>query len=389
MKNNIIPTVFFACVLITVARNNNVLPFVGSDTDFTLSIDNSSPIESSQTSPPDNIAMVPKETTQESGPQPVVPIPETLEVKPTSIAPAPEKIIDEYQNNNIPPPSIASNKPVITTTPLPLEEISKESAINGNHPANRIAILNTSNGQLQGYQSDSSPKSLASIVKVFIALAVLDDIKNGLYALDSPALIADDFPKNNGAYGKTVKANLEYMLGPSSNMATNILIDTAGGFSEVNKKLGKYGINNTQIQSYLSFKRGGISQGNNISNMRDLVIAVDTLRKDASEAAMLMKQAMMDSAYQYNHEGRVWNKTGLNADVLGDAGVMTVKGVLYVYAVTADCPDRRCAKYDSVTETPKGTTPTNQIDDKRDPISRVLQLVVNHLENGEQVVGDK
>lgn len=275
-----------------------------------------------------------------------------------------------------------------------LAYIAKNSKINNQDPISYFAILDTTSNKLQHYKGDSTPLSLASVVKVIVALGVLDDVINNKYTLTT-ATTRPSYAYADGGYGKNVLQNLEFMLGPSSNNATNILINRVGGFAQLNAKVKKYGLNNTKIACMLSpvSINGSTCTDKNRSTMRDLITAMNEIRKSTIPASVEMKRIMTNTYYTYNHTARMYNKCGMNSKSLGDVGVfkITKDGVTteYIYAAIVDFPSTSVNSggyYDDKTEPAKGKVPTTNLKDKRDPISKGLQWLENDLQQGYQLV---
>jgi D-alanyl-D-alanine carboxypeptidase len=270
-----------------------------------------------------------------------------------------------------------------------LQYIAKNSSIAGRDPVSYMAVMDTSNNYIQDYRGDAVPLSLASVVKIFTALAILDDINNGLYTIDSPSS-RPSYTYADGAYGSTVRENLIQMLGPSSNNAANILTAKAGGLNAVTNKIKKYGINNTQVTCYISIQtiNSSTCSNKNTSTMKDLVLGMNAIRQNTSSTAVAMKQMMANTEYTYNHTNRLYNKCGLNSKSLGDVGVisLTRQGVTteFVYAIIVDFPSGNGAYYADKTE-PIGKPDTN-LNSKRDPISKAVQWLINDLNDGFQLV---
>jgi hypothetical protein len=273
-------------------------------------------------------------------------------------------------------------------SPIVLKYIGTNSTIGGYDPVKFIAILDTNDNTLQSYNGLLKPESLASTIKIVVAFAVIIDIMQGKYTLDSPTPLPT-VALGNGEYGATVSKNFEYMLGPSSNSATNALIVKAGGFTELTRKVraGNRNLVFTEIGCYLSptVVNSTTCPVRNKSNMRELVYTMANIRElTRSAAAAKARDSMQKSHYTHNHTNRVYNKTGMNDFFYGDVGVINVKnnGIArdFVYAMGIECLTGDCAYYDDKTEPPVGTLPTKLLSDKRDPVSKATQWIINDLE---------
>jgi D-alanyl-D-alanine carboxypeptidase len=265
--------------------------------------------------------------------------------------------------------------------------IAKNSTISGRDGVSYFGVLDPDSGLFQHYKGDSTPLSMASVIKVVVALAVLDDLELGKYNLNSSAVMPN-WASGDGNPGNTVVSNLERMLGPSDNSATNALIVKAGGLDGVTNKAKKYGLKNTSMNCLLSpvYINPTTCRSKNISTMRDLVTAMNIIRTKNTINSKAMIAPMINTKYTYNHTNRVFNKCGLNSKSLGDVGVfeITVNGVKkqFVYASIVDFPSGNGAYYDSRTEPAKGQSPTDLLSDKKDPISKATQWLINDLKEG-------
>jgi hypothetical protein len=263
--------------------------------------------------------------------------------------------------------------------------IAKNSTIGGYDAIDYFAVMDTQTKAIQHYRGDTVPFSLASVVKVFVAVGNIIDMQEGKYNLDSPAPF-NPAVTANGEYGKTIRQNFEYMLGPSSNTATNILMDANGGFAALNAKLKKIGLTKTNVQCHLSLPEPKCGTKVNESTMRDLVIATNWIREGISEYHQAARKPMINTQYTHNHTNRVFNKTGMNSNTIADVGVFTAtsNGIKkeFVFAVLSTCEDGSCNYYNDKTEPLAGTKPTVLLSDKRDPTSKAIQWIINDLETG-------
>jgi hypothetical protein len=273
-----------------------------------------------------------------------------------------------------------------------LSYISRNSFINGKDPINYFAILDTETKNLQHYKGDTIPLSLASVVKIFVAVGTVMDLQEGKYTLDTPTPLNKAI-EANGDIGKTVRENLNFMLSPSSNTATNILIEKNGGFVALNTKLKKIGLTVTSVNCYLSLPNPNCPVAN-ASTMRELVIATNWIREGTSIFHQAAKDPMIKTKYTHNHTNRIFNKTGLNSSTIADIGVFSAtfngKKKEYVFAVLATCVNKDCYLYDSLTEPPAGKVATTNLTEKTDPTSKAIQWAINDLQVGFALInGEK
>ncbi len=265
--------------------------------------------------------------------------------------------------------------------------IAKNSTIAGYDPVSYFGVLDPATNNFQHYKGDSIPLSMASVIKVVVALAILDDLDSGKYTLNSSAILPS-WANGDGSASTTVIGNLEIMLGPSDNSATNALIVKAGGLAAVTAKAKKYGLTNTSMNCLLSpvTINSTTCVSKNVSTMRDLVKAMNIIRIRNTANSKAIIAPMITTKYTYNHTNRVFNKCGLNSKSLGDVGVFEIdfNGVKkqYIYAAIVDFPNGDGAYYDSRTEPLTGKLPITSLTDKRDPISKATQWLIDDISQG-------
>jgi D-alanyl-D-alanine carboxypeptidase len=269
-----------------------------------------------------------------------------------------------------------------------LKYIAENSKINQKDPVKYMGVLDTESGNFQHFNGDKTPLSLASTAKVLVAVAVLDDLNTGKYSMTTPITLPSWANATDGSAGATVKSNLYRMLNYSDNSATNALILKTGGFKNLNSKLTKYGITNSSIKCLLSARyiNSNTCSVKNSSTMRDLVTAMNVIRKDNGVASNYMKDSMRTTPYTYNHTGRLYNKYGINSKALGDVGVLgvTSNGVKkeYVFAAMVEFTDGRGNTYDNKKDPQSGQIISTDPESKTDPISKSIQWLVNDLRSG-------
>jgi beta-lactamase class A len=269
-----------------------------------------------------------------------------------------------------------------TPETINLAYISKNSKVGNSPTAKYIGLLDTVTNKFQGYNADQKPTSLASTAKVIVALVVLEDLELGKYKLTSSVTIPDWAKAFNGYSGSNVKENLESMLRDSDNMATNALIVKIGGFETLNSKLKKYGLEDSKINCVLSPKVVSAKSciGTNQSTMRDLVYGLNSIRTKNTPNSRLMLLALKKATNTFNHTNRVFNKYGINSNTLADVGVIEVNNKEFVYAINVDFKGTKDKGGNYKTTGPK--SPTTSLKDKKDPVSKTIQWIVNDLEKG-------
>jgi beta-lactamase class A len=266
-----------------------------------------------------------------------------------------------------------------------LAYIAKNSSAAKSPKAKYIGLLDTQSSKFQGYNADAIPASLASTAKILVALVVLEDLELGKYNLNSSVTMPSWARALNGSVGSNVKENLIGMLQDSDNNATNALIVKIGGFDIINSKLKKHGFTNSKINCLLSpkFKSNKSCIGNNQSSMRDLVYALNSIRIKNTDSSKLIVTSLKKATNTFNHTNRIYNKYGMNSNALADVGVIEVNDKEYVYSINADFKGTKDSGNNYNTAGPN--KPTTLLTDKKDPISKTIQWIVNDLTSGLQV----
>ncbi len=272
---------------------------------------------------------------------------------------------------------------------ISLKFIANNSKVGRSPNVKYIGLLDTSTNQFQGFNSNQKPTSLASTAKVLVALAVLEDIQNGRYSLKTSTTIPNWARATSGNVGSNVKQNIINMLKDSDNNSTNALIVKAGSFEGINTTLKKYGLNNSKINCVLSPKTVTTKSciGTNQSTMKDLVNAMNLIRIRDNTISNFMISNLKKSRNNFNHTNGLYNKYGVNSLTLADVGVIAtdIKGVNkeYVYAINCDFKGSNDSGNNYKTIGPNN--PTKLLTDKKDPVSKVIQWIVNDLEKGFKI----
>jgi beta-lactamase class A len=306
-------------------------------------------------------------------------------VIPTAISSQVKPIVQKGKIKNIVLTKYKKQGKAVKPKFVNLENIAKNSSVNKSPKAKYIGLLDTQSAIFQGYNSDSKPSSLASTAKILVALVVLDDLALGKYNLNSSVTMPNWARALNGSVGSNVKENLIGMLQDSDNNATNALIVKIGGFDVINSKLKKHGFADSKINCLLSpkLKSNKSCIGNNQSTMRDLVYALNTIRIKNTDSSKLMLTSLKKASNTFNHTNRVYNKYGMNSNTLADVGVIEVNNKEYVYSINVDFKGTNDSGNNYSTTGPNKAT--SLLTDKKDPISKTIQWIVNDLKSGLQV----
>ncbi|MGL4759276.1 MAG: serine hydrolase [Patescibacteria group bacterium] len=242
-------------------------------------------------------------------------------------------------------------------------------------------VYNPNNQKYFGKNVDKEPVSFASTIKVVVAYAVLKDIEEGKYTPETQIDFEDWDPQGNDAVGQNIKEALMHMLKTSSNSATNILIEKAGGFDSLNKRLEKDGFQTTRIKCYLGPSQMELKcDGHNTSTLLEIAKIYAFITRD-SKFRNLVIQPMESTPFSYSHTNRVMNKSGINDDVLTNIATIDVDGQEYIVGGVYEEPSS-ASRFDNVTDDAKIRFLIDP-KSKTDPISRLFQQITNQLERSK------
>lgn len=206
----------------------------------------------------------------------------------------------------------------------------------------------------------------ASTIKLAVLVAVFERVRQGALSLDERRPILDEERVGGSGVIKELTTGTEltirdlatYMVVVSDNMATNLLIDAAGGVDAVNRFVGdELGLRAITLRRKLMFTggRGHLA----LAAPRDLAALVSGLQgrrivsPEASDEmlGMLGRQQYLDQVPrlfdrrqlvdEMGSEGsiRVACKTGMIDGVRADVGVMWLDGRPVSYAVMSETAD--------------------------------------------------
>ena len=204
----------------------------------------------------------------------------------------------------------------------------------------------------------------ASTIKLAVLVAVFERVRQGALSLDERRPIRDEERVGGSGVIKELTTGTEltirdlatYMVVVSDNMATNLLIDAAGGVEAVNRfvhdDLGLRAITLRRKLMLVPGSNGPLA----LAAPRDLAALVSGLRAgrivspEASEEmlGMLARQQYLDQVPRLFHRGelvdetgaegriRVASKTGMIDGVRADVGVVWLDGRPVSYAVMSE-----------------------------------------------------
>ena len=217
---------------------------------------------------------------------------------------------------------------------LDLEELAKKFNLIS------VAVTKIDGSEVDSYQADEVPESVASIIKLVIADAFLKtkpDL-NKKVTIKSKHLYGGATPSGKPWDPKagqefTLKQSLEYALKNSSNTHANVLIDEAGGPNKITQMAKSMGYSATDITSY--FKDTNSSSNPRKSTANDLAKAMSNIFSAKDEGHKIAQAALKGSTYNFGLDS-IANKWGGSSSFTGNSGVFDVSGEEYIITMLSD-----------------------------------------------------
>ncbi|MEM8614168.1 MAG: serine hydrolase [Cyanobacteria bacterium P01_H01_bin.105] len=225
----------------------------------------------------------------------------------------------------------------------------------GNPNSVRISLCQLGTSECRGFRGDVAPASLASLVKLPIAVALMHQVANGHSSLDEQIYIdPGNFTEN--AQGAKIFVDKTYtlrevmvrMITESNNIATNQLIDYMG-HDTINQALKAEGFTKTTVGHKLvgdSTYPKSMGAGKNVSTADELtqmMMRIYSFTKESDEEILnaLVGQYDLDFGYRALVKEKpnifwIGEKTGQNSSVIGSTVAFKVGDERYVMTVTID-----------------------------------------------------
>ncbi|MBD2184522.1 serine hydrolase [Aerosakkonema funiforme] len=266
-----------------------------------------------------------------------------IHIQPCAIAKSLPYLAYKTKNNN-------SNKKAVIkfSSSKNLAKIASDSGLN----SARITVCEIS-GKCWSYQGDRPPQSAASLIKVPIAIALLQKLSQNNMSLDRTIYVdtsnftEEDYSPIKAGKSYTFRYLLTEMIARSSNIATNQIIDYLG-WNYLNQVLDNLGYPTTQVgykltgESTKPTKNRGFGANRVTSNELSAMmmqiynceypeynVLIDIFNQQVDRE--LGFDALKTSAGNWLGE-----KTGENSKVRGATLAAKIKGKTYIITVTED-----------------------------------------------------
>lgn len=195
------------------------------------------------------------------------------------------------------------------------------------------------------------PVKAASVIKLPLLAALMDELDAGTLSLDELVTIEDGDPNIVGGSGTlrdrdfpldiSIEELMELMVQVSDNTATNVLIDRAGGFDAVNDYIAGLGFDAMWLGRKMihpavpPLQENWITSGE-VNDLLEMLADDSILSPESSEHIIdLMRGQLVDTKFGAVIPRDVLaNKTGELADVSHDSGYIFVPGREVALTVT-------------------------------------------------------
>jgi beta-lactamase class A len=228
-----------------------------------------------------------------------------------------------------------------------LEEIAEESGYGSDV---RITVC-SSQRECRRYQGDVEPASPASLIKVPIAIALMQKVEeDGIDISEIISISRSNYTEDAakiwvGAEYPLRQVNYQ-MLAYSSNIATNELIDYVG-MDYINQVMRDRGYRTTRVNTKLIGESIAPSNGitgvpNSITTdeLTDMMVGIYNQEHPGDDVILesLVNQYDWDLGYSTVRQPAIWvgEKTGQNSKMLGATMGVTLNGTIYVITLTID-----------------------------------------------------
>lgn len=221
-----------------------------------------------------------------------------------------------------------------------IKKLEKRESIN-------VLIKNVTNDtMLYSYQENNIFVS-ASIIKIPIMLAMLDQVMNNNILLedeieiDESDILYDNKCFKKGIYKYNVNDLITWMIIESDNSSTNILIKYLG-FNKINKYFKEIGLKDTKLERFMLDKNAIKNDNNNYTSLRDMyncfnhIVNKDILTNDLCNLALniLYKQQINNQINKYIKNVRFAHKTGSLEYLNSDVGIFELNKQTYFVGIS-------------------------------------------------------
>lgn len=222
-----------------------------------------------------------------------------------------------------------------------------------------VFVLDLENGSYLDLQGDKV-FSAASIIKLPILIAFLQDVDSGKISLDETLVMTSDVIVGGSGELQDLPLNSKFtalqtlnkMIVISDNTATNMIVKRMGGLAELNQRFQSWGLQKTVIRNWLPD-----FSGTNTTSAKELITLLAWLnaKKLLSPSSQLLAMDILEHVKNRSllvaglePSATIAHKTGDIGFLLGDAGLVVMpigKRYLIATLVTSSYDDTAARDY--------------------------------------------
>ncbi|MCM1983934.1 serine hydrolase [Lyngbya confervoides] len=200
-----------------------------------------------------------------------------------------------------------------------------------------VFVLNLNNGDYADLQG-GAPFPAASVIKLPILIAYLQDLDAGKVSLDETLVMRPELVASGSGYMQdlpdwsrfSARYTLTQMIETSDNTATNMIIHRLGGPAYLNRRFQSWGLKDTQIRNWLPDLSGtNTVSSHDLATVLTKVVKGNLLSSQGRQRALYILKLTQTRSLLVPGIGRgasIAHKTGDIGFALGDAGIVFMPG---------------------------------------------------------------
>ncbi|MGL4758543.1 MAG: serine hydrolase [Patescibacteria group bacterium] len=193
---------------------------------------------------------------------------------------------------------------------------------------NQFYICDEYNKPICGKKQNVILPHLASTSKLLVARACLELVELGKISLSDQVQFETKPTHSWDSIGQTIGDNIDLMLRYSSNSATNVLIESIGGFEKLNAILFNIGYFDSQILNFVLPTTYSFQNTHQKSYSTPQELAKAILEIYCSQNLNFINP-LISTPYQFTHTNRVINKLGVNSSTFANVVIVQINDRKY------------------------------------------------------------